>query len=45
MYRLFVLLGAKRIQEVMEAKGYILGTSQVSPHVALHHLCKAMLCI
>ncbi|KAL3159373.1 hypothetical protein ABBQ38_009804 [Trebouxia sp. C0009 RCD-2024] len=28
MYRFFILLGAKRIQEVMEAKGYILGTSQ-----------------
>lgn len=32
MYRLFILLGAQRIKEVMEAKGYILGTSQVSPH-------------
>ena len=32
MYRLFILLGAKRIQEVMEAKGYILGTSQVNLH-------------
>lgn len=35
MYRLFILLGAKRIQEVMEAKGYILGTSQVIPPILL----------
>lgn len=36
MYRLFILLGAKRIQEVMEAKGYILGTSQVDLHPSVH---------
>ncbi|KAL0052923.1 hypothetical protein WJX82_009946 [Trebouxia sp. C0006] len=28
MYRVFIWLGAKRIQQVMEAKGYIIGTSQ-----------------
>ncbi|KAL0023003.1 hypothetical protein WJX79_005828 [Trebouxia sp. C0005] len=28
MYRLFIWVGAKRIQQVMEAKGYIIGTSQ-----------------
>lgn len=35
MYRLFIWLGAKRIQQVMEAKGYILGTTQVSSPSAL----------
>ena len=30
MYRLFIWLGATRIQQVMQAKGYILGTSQVA---------------
>ncbi len=30
MYRVFIWIGAKRIQQVMEAKGYIIGTSQVS---------------
>lgn len=29
MYRVFIWVGARRIQEVMEAKGYIIGTSQV----------------
>lgn len=29
MYRSFIWMGAKRIQQVMEAKGYIIGTSQV----------------
>ena len=33
MYRLFILLGAKRIQEVMEAKGYIVGSAQVIPPI------------
>lgn len=28
MYRIFIWAGAKRIQQVMEAKGYIIGTSQ-----------------
>ncbi|KAL0031098.1 hypothetical protein WJX77_003695 [Trebouxia sp. C0004] len=28
MYRIFIWLGAKRIQQVMEARGYIIGTSQ-----------------
>ena len=33
VYRVFIWTGAKRIQEVMLAKGYILGTSQI-----LHNL-------
>lgn len=36
MYRVFVLLGAPRIQQVMEAKGYILGTSQVTNRYRTH---------
>ena len=36
MYRIFIWAGAKRIQQVMEAKGYIIGTSQVSHSCSCH---------
>lgn len=40
MYRVFIWLGAPRIQQVMEAKGFILGASQVASHITtMHSLC------
>lgn len=38
MYRAFIWLGAERIQQVMHAKGYIVGTSQVN---IPQHTCAA----